>query len=65
MLDKFRYLKISLAVVLMLVGLKMLASKWLKAVLGEYFNFYLLGGILFILIAGVLASVIKNRKNDG
>lgn len=64
MLDKFRYLKISLAVVLMLVGVKMLASKWLKAVLGEYFNFYLLGGILFILIAGVLASVIKYRKND-
>lgn len=65
MLDKFRYLKYSLAFVLMLVGVKMLAAKWLKSVLGEHFNFYLLGAVVFILLVGVLASVIKNRKENG
>jgi len=42
MLDKFRYLKVSLAVILMVVGVKMLMAKWLKEILGSSFNFYLL-----------------------
>ena len=39
MLDRFRYLKVALAVVLMVVGVKMLIVKWLKAMLGSGFNF--------------------------
>jgi len=62
MLDKFRYLKVSLAVVLMVVGVKMLVAKWLKSVLGDYFNFYLLGLVLLILAAGVVSSLGKRRK---
>ena len=53
MLDKFRYLKVSLALVLMVVGVKMLMAEWLKGMLGSNFNFYLLGVVLLILAAGV------------
>ena len=56
MIEKFRYLKVSLALVLVLVGVKMLIHGWLKEVLGEYFNLYLLGMVLLILAAGVGAS---------
>ncbi len=62
MLDKFRYLKASLAIVLMVVGIKMLAAPWLKAMLGAHFNFYLLGVILMILSAGVVASILVGRS---
>ena len=36
--EQFRYLKVALAVVLGVVGVKMLAAKPLKSVLGERFN---------------------------
>src|SRR5260221_114478 len=62
MMDKFRYLKAALAVVLIVVGIKMLAATWLKAQLGEHFNLYLLGAVFAILAAGVGASVRANRK---
>lgn len=63
MIDKFRYLKVSLAFVLMLVGSKMLAAEWLKLYLGEYFNFYLLGAILLILTTGVAASFWSRKES--
>ena len=62
MVDKFRYLKVSLAVVLMVVGVKMLISDWLKAVLGEHFNFYLLTVVFLILTVGVIASLIADHR---
>lgn len=62
MLDKFRYLKVALAVVLMVVGIKMLIAKWLKTILGEHFNVYLLALVLLILAAGVLASLVPHRE---
>jgi TerC family integral membrane protein len=65
MMDKFRYLKASLAVVLALVGAKMLAAPWLKATLGANFNFYLLGAVLLTLAAGVVASIRANRREAG
>jgi tellurite resistance protein TerC len=65
MIDKFRYLKASLAVVLAMVGGKMLAASWLKAVLGPNFNFYLLGAVLLTLAAGVVASTLANRRQAG
>ncbi len=59
MMDKFAYLKISLAVILMVVGVKMLTHTWLKSMLGEYFNFYVLGVVVAVLAAGVIASLLR------
>ena len=56
MIGKFRYLKVSLAVVLLMVGGKMLAAPWLKAAFGTNFSLYLLAAILLVLAAGVAAS---------
>ncbi len=63
MVDKFRYLKVSLALVLMVVGMKMLVAEWLK--LGKHFNFYLLSLVLLILIVGVVSSVLAGRRSRG
>ena len=60
-IEKFRYLKVSLAAVLALVGIKMLAAGYIKRLLGEHFDFYLLGAVLGILAIGVLASMLANR----
>jgi tellurite resistance protein TerC len=57
-LDKFRYLKVSLALVLALIGTKMLLHTWLVGVVGDYFHVYLLGAVLAILAGGVIASMI-------
>ena len=59
MIAKFRYLKISLAAILALVGVKMLIADWLKGIFGANFNFYLLGVILLILAAGTIASLLN------
>lgn len=64
MLNKFRYLKVSLALVLMVVGVKMLMAGWLKEMLGNSFNFYLLGLVLLILAAGVAGSLIAERRGE-
>jgi tellurite resistance protein TerC len=61
-IDSFRYLKPALAAVLGVVGAKMLAAGWLKDVFGPNFNFYLLGVVVLILTAGVVASVVANRR---
>jgi len=58
MISKFKYLKPALAAVLLLVGVKMLIAGWLKEILGEYFNFYILGAVLLILTIGVVASIL-------
>jgi len=62
MIDEFRYLKVALAFVLMVVGLKMMTHAWLKALLGQHFNLYLLVVVLLILGAGVGASLIASRR---
>jgi tellurite resistance protein TerC len=61
-IETFQHLKVSLAVVLAVVGIKMLAHDWLREWLGPAFNFYLLGVILAILVAGVVASVVSGRR---
>jgi tellurite resistance protein TerC len=61
MIDEFRYLKVALAAVLMVVGVKMMTHSWLKAILGQHFNLYLLGVVLAILFAGVAASILHKR----
>lgn len=62
MIEKFRYLKVSLATILAVVGVKMLIADWLKEVLGPNFNFYLLGTVLFILAVGTIASIINPEE---
>ena len=62
MIDTFRYLKVSLAFVLMVVGVKMMTHVWLKEMLGRHFNLYLLGVVLLILAAGVVASLVASRR---
>ena len=64
MLGAFKYLKPALAVVLLVVGLKMIFAKWLKTALGENFNLYLLAAVLCILAAGVLASVVAGERRE-
>ena len=63
MVEKFRYLKVSLALVLMVVGVKMLLAEWLKLALGRHFNLYLLTVVLGILAAGVIGSLIAERRS--
>lgn len=63
-ITKFRYLKVSLAAILGLVGLKMLAAEPLKHAIGPSFNFYLLGMVALILGIGVVASVIVTRREE-
>ncbi len=60
MMDKFRYLKVSLALVLLVVGIKMLIAPWLKALIGEHFNLYLLAVVLSILAAGIIISLLAD-----
>jgi tellurite resistance protein TerC len=64
-LDRFRYLKTSLAIVLALVGTKMLAHAWLKQVLGEHFTLYVLGAVVLVLSAGAAASLLVPERTPG
>ena len=57
-LTALKYLKVSLALVLMLVGVKMMAHVWLKEWLGQYFNLYVLGAVVLILAFGTIASLL-------
>jgi tellurite resistance protein TerC len=63
-MNSFKYLKPALAVVLGVVGVKMLVAPWLKSVLGEHFNLYLLGTVLGILGVGVAASMVANWREE-
>ncbi len=65
LLGKFRYLKVALATVLMLVGGKMLAASWLKEVVGKNYSLMLLALILAVLAAGVIGSMIADRRERG
>lgn len=56
-IDKFRYLRASLAVILAVVGVKMLTADLLKAWMGPAANFYLLGLVAAILSVGIIASI--------
>jgi tellurite resistance protein TerC len=58
MIDSFRYLKVALAAVLVVIGGKMMAHEWLKSLLGSHFNFYVLGAVASIIGIGVIASLL-------
>ena len=59
MIYRFTYLKISLSVVLMVIGVKMMTHDWLKSWLGPHFNFYVLAVVATIIAAGVVASLLR------
>ena len=63
MISMFRYLKVSLALVLALVGGKMLLAPWLKEILGGTYSLYLLGLVLLVLAGGVVASLFARRPS--
>lgn len=62
MVDKFRYLKTALALVLIVVGVKMLLAEWLRLALGEHFNLFLLMVVLTILSMGIFLSLLADRR---
>ncbi|MEZ4744354.1 MAG: TerC family protein [Bdellovibrionota bacterium] len=57
LIDKFRFLKLSLAIVLAMVGLKMIFAEKLKSALGPGFNLYLLALVVLIMVFGVMVSI--------
>jgi len=65
LIERFKYLKVSLSVILALVGVKMLAAKWLVAWVGESLNFWMLGLVAGILLVGALGSRWGGRPNAG
>jgi len=62
MIVNFRYLKPALSLILLVVGAKMLAAKWLKLWLGDSFNLVILGVILGILVTGIVTSMMVGKK---
>lgn len=65
LISKFRYLKPALSLILVLVGVKMLAAKWLKIWLGDSFNLTVLAVIIAILATGIITSIIVGEKDKG
>ncbi len=62
MVDEFRYLKLSLSLVLVVIGTKMLAHDWLHGWLGPNFHYIVLGVVGAILSGGVIGSLIVRRR---
>jgi tellurite resistance protein TerC len=58
MLNRFHLLEVSLAIVLALVGVKMLTGHWLKELFGNDYNYYVLALVVIILVGGVVASLV-------
>jgi tellurite resistance protein TerC len=65
MMEKFRYLKASLAAVLAIVGTKMLLAEQLKTTFGATANLYLLSSVLVVLVIGVVASIAAAPPRRG
>ncbi|HVT39730.1 MAG TPA: TerC family protein [Gemmatimonadaceae bacterium] len=65
LIEKFRYLKMSLAVLLGIVGLKMLTAKWSNGLLGDNANLWMLGVVIAVLAAGGGASLLADAGRSG
>jgi tellurite resistance protein TerC len=59
-IQRFYYLKVSLALLLALIGARMLLHDVLESLPGT--TYYTLGGITLILAGGVVASIIRARR---
>jgi tellurite resistance protein TerC len=64
LMDRFRFLKLALGLVLLVVGVKMIAAEWFKAWLGKNFNVAMLATVLGILAAGVVASLLVKPRRE-
>ena len=62
LIARFRHLKVSLAIVLTLVGVKMLLGERVRHWLGENANLYLLALIFLILLGGGVWSWVADRE---
>ena len=63
LLERFRHMKVSLAMILILAGGKMIAGRWFKQAAGEYASYYLLAVVALVLAAGIVASVVSRRRS--
>ena len=63
LIERFRHLKVSLALVLAIVGVKMLLGERVHAWLGESANSWLLGLIFAVLLGGALWSWVADRRD--
>ncbi len=63
-IEKFRYLRASLAVILAIVGMKMLTADLLKHWVGPSANFYLLGVVVAILSVGIIVSMANPTRAE-
>jgi tellurite resistance protein TerC len=64
LINKFRYLKPALSLVLVIVGAKMLAAKPLKMWLGDSYNLTVLSVILAVLATGIVTSLIVGSRDE-
>ncbi len=62
MLQKFRYLGVSLAIILGIVGLKMLFSSFVKQLLGDAANVTMLAIVFGVLVGGAVLSVVAEQR---
>jgi tellurite resistance protein TerC len=60
----FHYLQVSLALVLVTIGIKMLAHGWLRSMLGDHFHVYILAAVVLMLAGGVAASIWLDAPPD-
>jgi tellurite resistance protein TerC len=63
MIARFRYLNVSLAIILGLVGVKMLLGRFAAEVMGEHQHALTLLAVATILGAGALASIVADRRS--
>jgi len=64
MMEAFRYLKVALAFVLLVVGIKVTAHGWLHQLLGQYTSIAMLAVVLAILAAGIVASLVSRNRGE-
>jgi len=65
MIAKFRYLKISLSVILIYVGMKLLSEDVIQHYhLDDLMNWVSLGVIIVVMLVGILTSVFVNKRKD-
>jgi tellurite resistance protein TerC len=63
MIERFRYLNVSLAVILGIVGVKMLVAGPIDRALGDRQNVVMLATVLIVLVAGAVASAVADRRS--
>ena len=63
LIERFRYLNISLAVILGMVGMKMLLAARVERWLGESQNLIMLAAVIAILAAGATVSAVTERRS--